>query len=90
MTTFDELDQLPSDELRRRAERVAKRRLDIRFFWRMLEFIPEAEAASGELREGREDIQRTTSLLRDFRRTRRGELDEPLRPFFIDYLQRHS
>ena len=37
--TFEELDRLPTEELHRRAVRVAERRLDIRFFWKLFKMI---------------------------------------------------
>jgi hypothetical protein len=89
MTTFEELDQLPSEELHRRAVRLAERRLDIPFFWKLFKTIPEAEAVSGNVVEGQEDVARASSWLYDYV-SRGGKLDDALRPVYIDYLLRHQ
>jgi hypothetical protein len=89
MTTFEDLDALSSTELHDRAVAVAKHRLDVRFFWKLLESIPEARAVAGEVRGGQADVQHAWSLLSDFRKAG-GELDEALRPFYIQYLLEHD
>jgi hypothetical protein len=89
MSTFEELSGLPSVELHRRAVRVAERRLDIRFFWKLFKMIPEAEVVSGNVGEGREDVAYASSWLYDFV-SRGGKLDDALRPVYIDYLLRHE
>ena len=89
MSTFEELDRLPSEELHRRAVRLAERRLDVRFFWKLFRMIPEAEAVSGNPGEGQEDVARASSWLYDFV-SRGGKLDEALRPVYIDYLLAHQ
>jgi hypothetical protein len=88
MTPFDDLDRLSSEELHDRAVELAKRRLDVRFFWKLLESIPEARAAAGELGGMEADLQHASSLLLDLRA--RGKLDDALRPVFIDYLLAHE
>jgi hypothetical protein len=88
MTTFDDLDRLSSDELHDRAVDLARHRLDIRFFWKLLESLPEARAAAGQLGGMEADVQHASSLLLDLRR--RGRLDEALRPLYIDYLLAHD
>ena len=45
--TPEELEGLSTEELRERAFRVARRRLDVLFFWNLLEMAPAAEAAPG-------------------------------------------
>jgi len=80
MTTFEALDQLSSAELHDRATDLAKHRLDIRYFWKLFESIPGAVEA---------DIRHASSWLLDFRNTG-GQLDEALRPFYIDYLLKHA
>jgi hypothetical protein len=89
MTTFEELDQLSSNELHDRAVGLAKHRHDIRFFWKLFESIPEARAMTGEVEEGQADIQHASSWLLDFRHSG-GKFDEALRPFYIDYLLKHA
>lgn len=89
MATFEELDQLSSTELHDQAVARAKHHLDIRFFWKLFESIPEARAVAGEAGNMEADIQHASSWLIDFRRTD-AKLDEALRPLYIDYLLEHS
>jgi hypothetical protein len=89
MTTFEELDQLSSAELHDRATAVAKHRLDLRFFWKLFESIPEARALAGQQGAVEADIQHASSWLLDFRKSG-GQLDDALRPFFIEYLLEHA
>ena len=89
MSSFEELDRLPTRELHRRAVRLAERRLDVRFFWRLFRMIPEAEAVSGNTGEGQEDVAQASSWLYDFV-SRGGKLDEALRPVYVDYLLSHE
>jgi hypothetical protein len=89
MPIFEELDRLTAEELHDRAVDLAKRRLDVRFFWKLLESIPEARAIAGQVGEMEADIQHASSWLNDFRRTG-GRLDEALRPFYIDYILEHG
>jgi len=87
MTTFEELDQLSSQELHDRAMERAQKHLDVRFFWRLLNTIPEAEAAAGELDEADEDIERPRALLfSTLDADKDGKVLDALRPLYIDYL----
>ena len=43
----EQLEQLSSEELHDRAIKVARHRADVRFFWRLLESLPAAEASAG-------------------------------------------
>src|SRR5215216_7587460 len=52
----DQLEQLSSKELHDLAVSRAKRHLDVRFFWRLMELLPVAEAAAGELKEAEADV----------------------------------
>jgi hypothetical protein len=89
MTSFEELDQLSSAELHERATDLAKHRLDIRFFWKLFESIPEARAVAGEPGAVEADIQHASSWLLDFRNAD-GQLDDALRPVYIEYLLAHG
>ena len=51
MTEADPLDSLSTAELHDSALCAARRHLDVRFFWRLMEVPPLAEAGAGELRE---------------------------------------
>jgi hypothetical protein len=49
MPTFDELDKRSTKDLRARAFRVARHRLDIGFFWRLVEYAPWRRPAADTL-----------------------------------------
>jgi hypothetical protein len=85
----DELDELSTEELHDRAVRRAERHLDVRFFWRLLEAIPAAEAARGDVGEADFDIQSSKGLIKDALHSGDGALGEALRPLFVDYLRKH-
>ena len=53
MTTFEELDALSTRELHDRAVKRAERRLDVQFFWRLLQEGTAADAADGDARARR-------------------------------------
>jgi hypothetical protein len=86
----DDLDQLSTHELHDRALRRAERHVDLKFFWSLLQLIPAAETASGDVGEGDYDIQSSKGLIYDALHSGDGALGEALRPVFIDYLRRHS
>jgi hypothetical protein len=44
MTTIEELDAFTTKELHDRAFRLAERKLDVGFFWKVFRAIPQAEA----------------------------------------------
>jgi hypothetical protein len=86
----DDLDKLSTHELHDRAVRRAERHLDLKFFWSLLQLIPAAETASGDVGEGDYDIQSSKGLIYDALHSGDGALGEALRPVFIDYLRKHS
>jgi hypothetical protein len=86
----EELEQLSSQELHDRAIDVAKRRLDVRFFWRLLQALPAAEAATGHLDEAEADVQSLIARLDDLRDSGQGDIADALRPLFIEYLAEHG
>jgi hypothetical protein len=86
----DALDSLSSAELHDLAVSYARRHLDVRFFWELMSRLPAAEAAAGELDEANADIQRMSAHIDDVTDAGRGDVAEALRPFYLDYLQRHN
>ena len=85
----DDLDKLSTHELHDRAVRRAERHLDLKFFWSLLQLIPAAQTASGDVGEGDYDIQFSKGLIYDALHSGDGALGEALRPVFIDYLRKH-
>ena len=89
MTTFEELDALPTHELHDRAVKRAERHLDVKFFWRLLEEMPAAQAADGDAERGEEEVAHWSRQVLDILRHDEAAMDAR-RPIYIDYLLRHS
>lgn len=91
MTTREELEALPTDALYDKAIRVAKRRLDVGYFWDLLKALPVAEEVIGDDERSKTDIRRPLALLNDLLYDAdSGPLGEALRPMYIDYLVEHE
>jgi hypothetical protein len=90
MTEDDGLDQLSSQELHDRAVSRAKHHLDAKFYWQLMNMLPAAEAAAGELDVAETDVLRLSAHADDVAHARDGEVAEMLRPFYLDYLRRHG
>jgi hypothetical protein len=88
--TAEQYARLSSRELHDLAVRRARHHLDIRFFWRLMEALPAAEAATGDMREAEADVARMSAHLNDITDAGRGEVAEQLRPFYLDYLTRKA
>jgi hypothetical protein len=89
VTTFEELDALSSRELHDRAVKLAERRLDVAFFWRLLEETPAAHVASGNPERGEEEVVHWSRQVFDLLRHDDAAI-EARRPIYIDYLLRQS
>ena len=85
----DELDQLSSHELRTRAMKLARRRMDVKFFWNLTEMIPAAEEAEGRPEKLAADVEASRFWLKDLLRPS-PQLEEALRPVYLDYLREHG
>ena len=90
MSAEDPLDRLSTTELHDLAVRRARRHLDVRFFWRLMQVLPVAEAGAGELREAEADVATMRAHLDDITDSGRGEVAEMLRPFYLEYLKEHG
>jgi hypothetical protein len=86
----DALDRLSTAELHDLAVHRARRHLDVRFFWRLMQVLPVAEAGAGELREAEADVATMRAHLDDITDSGRGEVAEMLRPFYLEYLKEHG
>ncbi|MFC7331519.1 hypothetical protein [Marinactinospora rubrisoli] len=85
-------EQLPTEELHRRAVALARQRWDVGFFWRLLRSIPAAEAATGNLDASTTGVAKLSGLVSELLAARHGDpqLQEALRPLYIDYLAEHA
>lgn len=90
MATRAELETLSSEELHDRATQHALRHANVKFFWNLLRALPAAEASVGEIDEARTDVQSLYGRLNDLRHAGEGDVAEALRPFYLDYLEKHS
>ncbi len=90
MSTFEELDRLSTKELRDRAFGVARRRLDVQFFWNLLEAAPAAEAAAGRRDEAEQDIMSLSERVADVVNPDSDEEADAFRPLYLDYLLEHE
>jgi hypothetical protein len=90
MADVRELDQLSSKDLHDRAVKYAVRHGDVRFLWRLLEQIPAAEAAVGNLAESESDIKYILPMLDDYVHAGEGEIADVLRPLYLEYLAAHT
>ena len=90
MTDDDGLDRLDSGALHDLAVSHAKRHLDVRFFWNLMEVLPAAEASVGKLGEAEDDVDHLSAHIDDLTDSGRGPTADALRPFYLDYLRRHG
>jgi hypothetical protein len=86
MATRIELEELSSEELHDRALKHARRHLDLKFFWRLIETLPAAEVAAGDTAEAERDVTWAFGHVNDLTDSGKGETAEMLRPLYIDYL----
>ncbi|WP_433199647.1 hypothetical protein ACQP1G_06965 [Nocardia sp. CA-107356] len=90
MAGNEEFEKLSSKELHDRAVRLAARRGDIKYLWRLLKSIPAAEAAAGDLGESEADIKYVVPMIDDYIHAGDGKIAEVLRPYYLDYLTKHT
>jgi hypothetical protein len=90
VTSDNGLDQLSSKELHDLAVGHARRHLDVRFFWDLLKYLPVAEAAAGEIEEAEADVESMIAHVDDVTDAGEGEVADLLRPFYLEYLQKHG
>lgn len=78
-------------DLRESAVELARRRWDLRFFWRVLSLIPAAEAAAGNEEASEASVaQASTYLYEVLSAETDPDVQEALRPVYIDYLTTHG
>jgi len=90
MADDDPLERLSSKELHDLAVSHARRHLNVRFFWRLMEVLPAAEVAAGDVEEAEADVERVVGHIDDVVDSGRPEVAELLRPFYLEYLHEHN
>jgi hypothetical protein len=88
--SIDELEKLSTKDLHERAFRLARRRLDVRFFWNLLEVAPAAEAAAGHEDEAEVDVLSLSERVADVVNPDTTEEADAFRPIYIEYLLQHE
>src|SRR4051812_16021110 len=86
----DALDRLSSPELHDLAVRRARRHLDVRFFYHLMEYVPAAEAAAGQEDKLELDVEHLSAHADDIATAGEGEVADLLRPFYLEYLRKHG
>jgi hypothetical protein len=86
----EKYERLSSRELHDLAVRRARHHLDLSFFWGLMEILPAAQAATGDLREAEADMGQLRAHLNDVTDAGKGEVADQLRPFYIEYLTREG
>jgi hypothetical protein len=88
--SVEELDQLPTEELRRRAFDLAESRRDVAFFWDLIRHLPSAEnvatedASAGNITGG---VAEAVEAVREMFGNDLGDAEPLLRARFIAYLR---
>jgi hypothetical protein len=90
MSEDDGLDRLSSEELHDLAVSRAKRHLDVKFFWELMQLLPAAELAAGDFDSAEDDVMLVSAHVDDVTDAGRGEVADLLRPFYVDYLREHG
>ncbi len=90
MPTAEDLERLSTRDLHDRAFGLARRRLDVRFFWNLLEAAPAAEAAAGHVGEAQADILSFSERVADIVDPDTAEEADAFRPIYIEYLLEHG
>ena len=86
----DGLDRLSAKELHDLAVHHARKHLDLGFYWRLLEYLPVAETAAGQIDEADADIESTLAHIGDITDSGVGQTAELLRPYYLGYLREHG
>ena len=86
----DPLERLSAKELHDLAVPHAARHLNVRFFVRLMQALPVAEAAAGEIDEATEDAMTLRARIDDVTDAGEGEVAELLRPLYRASLREHG
>ena len=88
-----ELDELTTEELRKRAFHHAERHADVGFFWDLIRHMPssaELQGEDGSAGSMGDSITEVIELVRQLMGKDLGDSEPLLRARFIEYLQQHQ
>ena len=86
----DGLDRLSAKELHDLAVHRARRHLDAKFYWRLMQYLPMAETAAGKEEDAEVDLEFSLAHIDDVTDAGEGETADLLRPFYLEYLREHG
>jgi hypothetical protein len=89
-TDEDGLDRLSSKQLHDLAVHRARRHVDVKFYWRLMEYLPMAETAAGKQEDAEVDLEYSLAHIDDVTDAGEGETADLLRPFYLEYLREHG
>ena len=89
-TDDDGLDRLSSKELHDLAVDRARRHLDVKFYWRLMQYLPLAQTAEGKDEDAEVDLEFSLAHIDDVTDSGEGEVANDLRPFYLEYLREHG
>ena len=86
------LESLTTEELRERAFAIARRRLDLAFFWDVIEHLPHSFNAvtDGSVGSIGSVIDNIVETFQEFHGRGYGEEEPLLRAAFVDYIEKHE
>ena len=87
--TFDELDALPTEELRERAFTRARHHGDVRFFWRLFAHLPTPDDGSDGSIGVQSTVDDAVALWKETTGHEYGDREPLIRAAFIQYLLGH-
>src|SRR3954467_9823030 len=86
----DGLDPLTSKQLHDLAVHRARRHLDAKFYWRLMQYLPMAETAAGKDEDAEADLEDSLAPIDDVTRAGEGAPAALLRPAYLEYLREHG
>ncbi|MCY9787651.1 hypothetical protein KIK06_27615 [Nocardiopsis sp. EMB25] len=87
----ENFEQISTDDLRDRAVELARKRWDVRFFWRLLGLIPAAEAVAGNMEASEASVAQASGFLYEALSVETDpKVQEALRPVYVEYLREHG
>jgi hypothetical protein len=86
----DGLDRLSSKQLHDLAVQRARHHFDVKFYWRLMQYLPLAQTAEGQEEDAEVDLEFSLAHIDDVTDSGEGEVANDLRPFYLEYLREHG